>query len=126
MAAMPTFKQRSERLTTRLVVLLAPFVLLIIFGFAHFGQVGRGRSAALMTITIVAAIRLFWDLRRRLWFWPVMSIITGAHISLLFSIAWDNGSYPSPLLVPDLVIDISAVYFGVRMIEKLTTKNADA
>jgi Na+/melibiose symporter-like transporter len=126
MSAM-TFNERANGLRNRAI-----FLALLPAGFAYAafsynGDDGKAVTAAASLYVIMTAFQFFWDLRRRVWFWVMMSIIGGMHAGLVVAIRWSNGPYPVPLLVillPAVVLDFSAIYQLIRLGETVMPQNS--
>ncbi len=98
-----------------ILCMIPPFVL-----FAFLGHdPGRGRAASGSTIVIMYAVRGYWELRRRAWFWVVLTAIVAAHVLLVLLIPWTSKSYPGLLLFPVAVLDFAIVWGCFKLAQKV-------
>jgi hypothetical protein len=51
--------------------------------FVYVGEEGRGEVAAAACISLLASVKIFWPLRRQLWFWITLICIAMAHFAAL-------------------------------------------
>ena len=74
-----------------------------------------GTIFAAMSITV---IWMFWDLRRKAWFWFVMGLITTLHIFLVLHFSWSDRNYPGVVLLPEALVDLAVMYYLFLLIER--------
>jgi hypothetical protein len=63
-----------------------------------------------------------WDLRKRIWFWVTLTILTIVHAAMLWRIPWTDKSYPAPMLFPFAVLDYGIVYGCIKLAKKIVGK----
>jgi len=97
------------------IVLGAPIFLVV----SHYSDSGKGRAAAVSVGVIVIAIRSFWDLRQRLWFWATIVLVILAHVVLIVYINWSSESVPAPALAPVGIVDFVIIYGLVASAKRL-------
>jgi hypothetical protein len=102
-------------------VLLLPVYLVFYF----LGQEELGRSVFIVLGMVMLAIKVRWDLRKRVWFWAVIVFVLLLHVPLLFVFRWPQGFHgwlPAigtlPIGLADLLIILGAVQFVEKFIVK--------
>src|SRR5579862_2227451 len=102
----------------RLVMMLCLVVLFLPFAF--LGDPGRGRAALMCAGVISIAVRSTWNLRKHLWFWVTVAILTALHAALVLFVAWSSSpSYTWIALLPVGVVDYAIVYGCIKLAEKV-------
>lgn len=89
---------------------------------------GRALVAGIVTIAIVASVRIFWGRRKHLWFWVTVAILTALHSLLILYVPWPDihGPIGGPALFPVGLLDIGIMCGCFKLVEKLMTKDARA
>ena len=123
LSPLPTEKTRRPDYTA----LIAAVALLPVYiAFYLRGQEELGRSVSFVLMMTAVAIRIRWDLRKRVWFWVVIASVLALHVPLLFLLRWPEGWLPAigtlPLGLADLLIYLGVVAF----IEKFILKTSPA
>ena len=117
-------KRRSNKLTKKFGVIAAICTCPLLFILSSQGQKGRGMIAAVVAIVIIIAVRLFWELRRNVWFWIAIVLIVAIHLPVIFLIPWPNsharGAGLSVIGLPDFFL----VYGIFKLVHKLISRNA--
>ena len=72
----------------------------------HIGRLELGVPIGAGAGTIGALIKVNWELRRRVWFWVTMAIITGLHVLLILYVPWHQGWVPAPLTFGIAIVDL--------------------
>ena len=110
--------EQPELFTRRWLLLmllsLVPFYSL----FAFLGYPGKGRAAGICAAAIITAVRARWEVRKQLWFWVAVGILSALHVPLILLIPWTTASYPAFALLPVAVVDFAIVYGCIRLAEK--------
>jgi hypothetical protein len=86
--------------------------------FIYLGDSERGKTAWFSAMIILMAIRMFWNLRKRVRFWITITIITLLHILLVFFIPWPFKEVPYVALMPVGLLDLAIAYGAIRLVEK--------
>lgn len=102
-----------------IVAVIVPVYLL----FAHLGKEQMGKSAILVLTAVMFAIRIYWDLRRRLWFWATILSLLALHLPLRFLLPWPSGWLPIELTLPVALADFLIVLGAARLIGKHTSQS---
>ena len=97
---------------------------LISFAFAYFVDGGRARTALVSSGAILANIKIFWPLRKRVWFWAAMGCITVAHVLAIINIPLSGESYSGVRIAPIIAIDIFVIASLVTILSKVMTNRA--
>lgn len=86
--------------------------------FSAFGAPGKGTAAICFGGAMIAVVRLRWNLRIRLWFWILVSILALMHIALILFIPWPNRNYTLPIVLPLGVVDALGVSFTIQLVAR--------
>ena len=92
------------------ILCLLPLYLI----FSALGNAGRGTAAACFGGAIIIAVRLRWDLRSRIWFWAVVSLMVLLHLAMVLLIPWPNKDYTLAVVLPVGIVDIFAISSLIR------------
>ena len=103
-----------------IAVILAPVLLL----FIHFGKGELGRAVVIVLFCIILAIKMRWDLRRHLWFWGIVVLLSVLHIPLLLYVTWPSGWVPALVATPIALADILIILGAVGFVEKVLLKTS--
>ncbi|HUB30596.1 MAG TPA: hypothetical protein VL967_12905 [Terracidiphilus sp.] len=98
--------------------LLLPFYGL----FVYLDKPDMGRSVFIFGGVLLVAIRVFWKLRDRLWFWGSTILLLALHVPLILLISWPKGWIPAVGMLPIAALDFLIDWGIIRLFEKLTTK----
>ena len=112
-------KRSFDSMTARWGLLVAVCCSPLFFLFAYFGDPGRGVAATVSALIIVGALRYFWDLRKRVWFWITLAFIVGFHIALVLLIPWPDKDWRGIQLLPIGLLDFAIAYEIIRLAEKV-------
>ena len=99
--------------------ILAPVFLL----FIYLGKADMGLTVFIVLGMIMFAIKVRWNLRKHVWFWPVIVFILALHIPLFFVVQWPQGNVPTlfytmPLGIADFLIISGALRLAERLLSK--------
>lgn len=115
-------ENKIENVTTRTAKKWGLFALCLAFPVdfvvGHFTDPGRGRAAGVFSGLMIIALRAFWRLRQRAWFWMTVLALTAIHIVLISIIPWTNKSIPAPALWPVGIVDFGVIYGFIKLVEK--------
>jgi len=123
-------KVNTENVTARtaarwgLIVAVLTIPVAIVVG--HFFDPGRGRAAGLALALMIGAVRAFWYLRRRPWFWMSVAALVVIHVVLIILVPWSNKSFPAPALWPVAIADFAAVCGFFKLVEKAVSGSEGA
>jgi len=128
--ALMTNPMKTENVTSRTASMwgLVAFALSLPVDIAvsHFVDPGRGRAAGIALGLTILSIRVFWYLRKQVWFWITIAALTIFHVVLIFVVPWTMRSFPSPALWPVGIADFAAVCGCVKLCEKLMSRSGGA
>jgi hypothetical protein len=88
-----------------------------------FTDEARGAAAAYSAFMIAVAVRYFWDLRSRIWFWITIALIVLLHVPVLLFIRWPfNQYYTYVQMLPLALLDFAAMYGIITLSERVFEK----
>jgi len=119
-----TFDVFTRKWAFLLILSASPLYIL----FAYFGNPARGLAAYVCGGAIAFAVRYFWDLRKRFWFWITVTIIVYLHVLLIMHSSWleerwnliQRWNYMQAL--PFALLDFAIVFGVVSLIESVIEK----
>ena len=99
---------------------LAIFLGTILIGllFLRFGQFELASPILFSALVVVVAIATKWKLRRQVWFWIAMAVITALHVPLILFIPWTTRWVPAIVITPILAADLFAMLAILSIVEK--------
>lgn len=116
-----TQKKPTDYTGLIIVVLLLPVYL----AFYFLGQEELGRSVSLVLGMVMLAIKVRWDLRKRVWFWAVILFVLLLHVPLLLLFRWPQGFHgwlPAIGTLPIGLADVLIILGAVQFVEKFIVK----
>lgn len=123
-------KNKRLKLSWKGVLALMGGALPIALLFVYFGRFDLAAPTLFSILVIAVAIKMKWELRKRLWFWAVMVGITALHVSLIVCVLWTTRWIPAFVITPILVVDLVGILAIIILLEKLfekaTPRNAGA
>ena len=108
---------RLDQITKKSVILTTLSVSPLFFLFVYFGDPGRGRAAGVGAAVIAVCARMFWDLRKHIWYWLALIVAVLCNAALVAFIPWNSNEYPGIVLLPIALPDFAAVYGAFKLIE---------
>jgi len=123
----PEAKGPTDYTGLKIAAMLAPVFLL----FAFLGNADMGLTVCIVLGAIMLAIRIRWNLRKRLWFWPLIVFILSVHVPLFVFVRWPQGSLPTifytlPIGIADFLIILGAIGLAERFFSKDSRSNDEA
>lgn len=103
-------------------VLGAAVALTVFLAFSGFGLEGAGRAAAVSVVSVGAAARISWPMRRDVWYWVCISCISLVHVSVIILYPWSNDRYNAIALVPVMFVDIVIILAIVSVAARIFRK----
>lgn len=116
----------TARTTTKwgfIALLLSLPVAIVV---SHLVDPGRGRAAGVALGLMILAIRVFWHLKQRAWFWMAIAALTIIHVVLIVVVPWTNKSFPAPALWPVGIADFAAICGFIKLVEKAMSRDDGA
>ena len=103
----------------KIVGILAPVFLLITF----LSNADMGLAACIVLGMVMLAIKIRWQLRKRVWFWAIIGFILVLHVPLILMVRWPQGNVPTlfytmPLGIADFLIISGALGLAERFFSK--------
>jgi multisubunit Na+/H+ antiporter MnhB subunit len=100
-------------------LIIAASLLPVYLLFLYFDQPDIGLTAFCCLGVILLAIRMRWELRKRAWFWAVMTVVLALHVPLIVLWRWPDRWIPGVALLPFGVADCLMILGVVRVTERL-------
>ncbi len=123
-------KNKRLRLSWKGGLAIFAGTILIALLFVYFGRFDLAAPTLFSILVIVVAIKMKWELRKRVWFWAAMVAITALHISLIVCVPWTTRWIPAllitPILVADLAVILAIIIFLEKQFEKAPQRDAGA
>jgi hypothetical protein len=119
-------RQTQKKRTDYTGVIIAAILLPVFLVFYFLGMEEMGRSVFVVLGMTMLAIRVRWDLRKRIWFWAVIVVLLLLHVPLLLVFRWPRGFHgwlPAVGTLPIGLADLLIILGAVRLIEKLIVKS---
>lgn len=118
---MPEDTERKRRDYTGVIIgaILIPVMLF----FTYIGKDDVGRSVAICLGVLMLAVRIRWDLRKRLWFWGILVLVLLLHVPLFFLVQWPKGFFYHKGMLPVALVDLLVFLGAVNLVEKFIFKN---
>lgn len=118
-------KRSWDSITKRWVLLVVVGCSPLFFLFASLGDERRGMAAWISASMIGFAIRYFWDLKKRIWFWITIGLILSIHVLLVLLVRWPFKleQYRGVQFLPIALFDFAIVYGIVRLVERAVEKS---
>jgi hypothetical protein len=86
-----------------------------------------GLAASIVSVAILFAIKIRWNLRKHVWFWAIIAIILALHVPLVFMARLPQGNTPTLFYTMPLgIADFLIISGALGTAEKLFLKNASA
>jgi len=86
--------------------------------FSALGNAGRGTAAMCFGGAIIIVVRLRWELRNRVWFWVIVSLLVLLHLAMTILIPWPNQNYTLPIVLPVGIVDILGISWLIQLAAK--------
>jgi hypothetical protein len=120
-----TQKKPTDYTGVIIVALLLPVYLVFYF----VGREELGRSVSVVLGMVMLAIKVRWDLRKRVWFWAIIVFVLLLHVPLLFVFRWPQGFHgwlPAIGTLPIGLADLLIILGAVQFVEKFMVKTPRA
>lgn len=102
----------------RLVIAAVTAGAIVAAPLVYFGQPGRARAASFLTIILVGAVGLRWELRCRPWFWPLIALIALAESPLVIFVSWTSKWAPVAAILPFAIVDLVVIHLLIDRVRK--------
>ena len=89
--------------------------------FLYLGKPGSARAGWILSVVIVLAAKVRWELHNRVWFWPTIILISIVHLYAVIAVPWTSKWIPAALIFPFCAVDGIAILGILQLIEKLTS-----
>jgi len=95
-------------------VIIAAVLAPVYWFFARKGNDDIALSVFICLGMILLAIKIRWDLRRRVWFWVVIAIMLALHVPLILKTRWTGFQVTRLTLLPiglaDLLVTLGVIW----------------
>jgi|SRR5580700_11337386 hypothetical protein len=120
----PKGKEPVDYTGLKIGALVAPVFFLITFLY----NADAGLAACIVSGVILFAIKIHWNLRKHIWFWPVIAVILARHIPLVFMVRRPQGSVPTlfytmPIGIADFLIISGVLSLAEKLFSKRSSSN---
>lgn len=100
--------------------------LLSCWFFDHFGRLNLVLPTANIIGVLSLAIAVKWELRRRAWFWLIMSIIAALHVPLILFVPWTDIWVPAAAFAGAASLDLVVVFVIFEAVGNFAEKSESA
>jgi len=112
-------KEPADYTGLKIVGILAPVFFLITF----LSNADMALAACIVLGMVILAIKIRWQLRKRLWFWGIIGFILALHVPLVLMVRWPQGNVPMlfytmPLGIADFLIISGALRLAERLFSR--------
>ena len=116
----------SDSLSSKFSALLAPLCTSPIW-FLLRGFPGRALAAWAFATSLVLSVQACWSMRKHLWFWVMVAVLTALHVLLVLYIPWPNvyTTIGGPAFVPFGLLDFGIFLGCMKLVEKLMSKSPE-
>jgi len=120
-----TPKRSLNSITKKWVFLVIGCSSPLFFSLAFLGDERKGMVAWISASMIGFAIRYFWDLRNRIWFWVTIGFVASIHVPVILLIRWPFKleEYRGVQFLPIALLDFAIVYGAIRLVESAMEKS---
>lgn len=106
----------------KVFLVLVAIPLFVFLLFDHLAGPEMGLTASLCSATILIAVGICWDLRRRPWFWIAIAVVAALHAPLVFMVRWPHARIPGIALAPIGFADCMIIVGIIRLVQKRVMK----
>ena len=115
----PKEKEPVDYTGLKIVGILAPVFFLITL----LSNADMGLAACIVLGMVMLAIKIRWQLRKRIWFWAIIGFILALHVPLILMVRWPQGNVPAlfytmPLGIADFLLISGALTLAERFCSK--------
>jgi hypothetical protein len=115
----PKEKEPVDYTGLKIVGILAPVFFLITF----VRDADAGLAGCIVLGMVMLAIKIRWQLRKRVWFWAIIGFILALHVPLIRMVRWPQGNAPTlfytmPLGIADFLLISGALALAERFFSK--------
>jgi len=104
-----------------IAIMVAVYLVLIFSGRANLGH-----STAIVLASVLVAIRMHWDLKKRWWLWATALAIFSLNVPLLLWFRWPHSYVPPIALLPFGVAECFITSKAIDLAEKIATRPASS
>jgi hypothetical protein len=86
-----------------------------------------GLAASIVSVAILFAIKIRWNLRKHIWFWAIIAVILALHVPLVLMVRWPKNAptlfYTMPLGIADFLIISGALKLADKLFSNSSSSN---
>jgi hypothetical protein len=90
--------------------------------FVSIGRFDLARPTMVSVAMVGLVVAMRWRLRRHIWFWTTMTILTVLHVPLILFFPWTTKWIPAILIAPIGIADLYAMLWVISVVGKLAKK----
>jgi hypothetical protein len=94
--------------------------------FVSVGRFDLARPTMVSVAMVSLAITMRWKLRKHVWFWITMTILTALHFPLILLIPWTTKWIPAILIAPIGIADLYAMLWILSVVGKFVAEPKNA
>jgi uncharacterized membrane protein (DUF485 family) len=117
--------KQAQGKSVRYGLMLGAAVLPMVFLLIYLGRIELAYPVLASIVAIGFAIRAYWELRGRLWFWITISLFIAEHLILILRIPWRSGWVPAPVTMAFCVFDLAIILGVISLIERWMNRIAE-
>jgi hypothetical protein len=91
--------------------------------FVYFGRFDLARPTLTLTAIVAIAIAMRWKLRRHVWFWGTMAILTALHVPLILFVPWTTKWVPAFVIIPIGLADLYVMLWVLSVVGSEAEEN---
>ena len=119
----PKEKEPVDYTGLKVVGLVAPVFFLITF----LSNADVGLATCIVLGMVMLAIKLRWQLRKRVWFWAIVAVILALHAPLVLMVRWPQGNVPTLVYtMPIGIVDFFIILVVVDTADKIFSKDSSS
>jgi hypothetical protein len=105
--------------------IIGVILLPVFFIFAFLGKAEMGFNLVLVLGLAMIAVKLRWELRKQLWFWPTIVLILALHAPLLFIVRWPENDVPTiAYALPIGIVDFLLITGALNLAQKAFSRGS--
>jgi len=113
-----TAEDRKMRLPWWGVLCVILGALAVLIFFDHFGQLALARPTMISAAMVLIAIAMRWRLKRHVWFWITMIVLTALDVPLILFVPWTTKWIPALAIIPIGIADLCLMLWVLSVVGK--------
>jgi hypothetical protein len=108
-----------DEFTARDGLIIGGLAAFLYFGLIYIGYDSIADGTMIATGVILGTIRIFWPLRRRIWFWVTMGCISILHAAAVSFVPLSSNAFSGVRIAPVAAADFVASIVIVNLLAKV-------